>query len=90
MRESQSSALSDGLTLCSPQRRVASSSSAQKGCSQKKGDMVVTLYGSSVPVILQKRYNKTCEVIGQCYFEDKMFGEVMTLEEDDADTFVLQ
>jgi hypothetical protein len=84
------------LRICAKmtwKRRIIVGASGKIGLvphTTRKQDIVVILHGSSVPVVLRKRYNGTYEVIGQCYFENSMYGEAVTWEEDDADTFVLQ
>jgi hypothetical protein len=53
------------------------------------GDMIAILHGLEVPVVLRQLRNGTHIVVGQCYLEDAMFGEAVTWEEYEADTFTL-
>jgi hypothetical protein len=55
----------------------------------KPGDSICILHGSSVPVVLRKLNNGHFTVVGQCYFEDWMFGEHVDWAEHQADDFEL-
>jgi hypothetical protein len=51
-------------------------------------DLVCILHGSTVPVLLRSRpYGY--EVIGQCYYEEWMYGDRVNWDEDKAQEFVL-
>jgi hypothetical protein len=44
----------------------------------QKGDQIWVLLGCSVPVVLRKRDGEqSCEVIGECYLQGYMQGEIM-------------
>jgi hypothetical protein len=55
----------------------------------QSGDLICILHGSKVPVLLRKS-GKCCLVVGQCYFEGYMYGELVDWEEHDADVFKLE
>jgi hypothetical protein len=57
----------------------------------KVGDLVCILHGSKVPCILRKvREQERYELVGQCYYEDWMYGDHVDWAEEDGDTFELQ
>jgi hypothetical protein len=57
----------------------------------KVGDLVCILHGSKVPCILRKvREQERYELVGQCYYEDWMYGGHVGWAEEDGDTFELQ
>lgn len=57
----------------------------------EKDDLICILHGSSVPIVLRENEDGTTHtVIGQCYLEGVMYGEAVTWEEDEADTFLLK
>jgi len=51
-------------------------------------DSVFILHGSRVPVIL-RRQRKGYSVVGQCYYEDWMYGDLVDWKEDEGDSFDL-
>jgi hypothetical protein len=54
-------------------------------------DVICILHGSNVPVVLrQHKDGETYEVVGQCYLEGVMYGEAVTWDEEEADTFLLR
>jgi hypothetical protein len=55
----------------------------------QSGDLICILHGSKVPVLLRKS-GKCYLVVGQCYFEGYMYGELVDWEENDADVFKLE
>jgi hypothetical protein len=75
-------------------RRLISTTNGRVGLvpeRAEKGDAICILHGSHVPVSLRKNADgETYEVIGQCYLEGVMYGEAVTWEEDEADTFLLK
>jgi hypothetical protein len=57
--------------------------------SATSGEEIAILYGSRVPVVVRRVDEGYYSVIGQCYYEDAMYGEAVTWEREDADTFIL-
>lgn len=55
----------------------------------QEGDVIAILHGSRTPVILREESPGKFWFVGQCYLEDVMYGEAVTWEEDEADTFTL-
>jgi hypothetical protein len=54
------------------------------------GDCICIVHGSTVPLILRRCENETeYTVVGQCYYENWMHGELVDWGEDEADEFVL-
>jgi hypothetical protein len=72
-------------------RHIFQSSSGRIGlaCKMEKGDLITILHGSTTPVILRPYSDGTYLFITTCYFEDEMYGEAVTWEEEQADEFVL-
>jgi hypothetical protein len=59
----------------------------------KRGDLICILHGSNVPIVLRMAKGKDkkgqWQLIGQCYWEDVMYGEAVSWTEEEAETFVL-
>ncbi|KAI0815384.1 heterokaryon incompatibility protein-domain-containing protein [Xylaria sp. FL0064] len=56
----------------------------------RTGDMVCILLGCNVPVLLRPRADGTCQLIGECYLQGYMNGELFTEARNfDTDDFVL-
>ena len=55
----------------------------------EKGDQVAILHGSRVPVVLRARPNGKFIIIGQCYYDGAMYGDMADPDDDNADTFIL-
>jgi hypothetical protein len=55
----------------------------------EKGDQVAILHGSRAPVVLRARPNGKFIVIGQCYYDGAMYGDMADPDDDNADTFIL-
>jgi hypothetical protein len=53
-----------------------------------KNDFICILHGSNVPCILRKQY-RGWKVIGQCFYERWMHGELVDWTEEDGDAFDL-
>jgi hypothetical protein len=53
------------------------------------GDLVCVLHGSDVPVILRECPGDLYKFIGQCYFEDSMYGEAIIWDEDEEKEYCL-
>jgi hypothetical protein len=53
-----------------------------------RNDLVYIIHGSKTPVIL-RRSGEIFVFFEQCYLEDAMPGEAVTLKEGEADTFLL-
>jgi Heterokaryon incompatibility protein (HET) len=83
-----------GNMLVSVKRRLFHGEHSHLGLAPqavKMGDLVCILHGSRVPCLLRKagavnRY----ELVGQCYYEDWMYGDPVNWVEEDADSFELQ
>ena len=54
-----------------------------------EGDEVIIAHGSKTPLLLRSTGTREYWLVGQCYLEDSMYGEVCTWKEDDADEMVL-
>jgi len=57
----------------------------------RQGDCIAVLNGSSIPWVLRE-HEDGCEyheVVGQCFVDGVMYGEVVSWNEDEADNFVL-
>jgi hypothetical protein len=59
--------------------------------SVQSGDHIAILHGSRVPIVLREVSERegTYSVVGQCYLEDAMFGEMVSWAPDEAKTFIL-
>jgi hypothetical protein len=57
----------------------------------KLGDVVCILHGSKTPVILRQydEEENLFEVVGQCYWEDCMYGEAVDWKESEAREYIL-
>ena len=55
----------------------------------QKGDQNAILHGSRVPVVLRPRPNGKNVVIGQCYYDGAMYGEMADPVDENADMFTL-
>lgn len=55
----------------------------------EEGDHIVIVHGSNTPLVLRDAGDDLFRMIGECYFEDAMYGEACTWPEEEADTFVL-
>lgn len=89
--------LSAAAAKCYSKRIIAGSTSFRDGSSRRlglapknacEGDVICILHGSKVPCILRQQESHY-QVIGQCYFEDWMYGELVDWEEDNTDLFEL-
>ena len=54
-----------------------------------KGDKIVVLHGARVPFVLRPRPDGKFNLIGQCYYDGAMYGDMADLNEDNADIFTL-
>ena len=54
----------------------------------RMGDFVVILNGSRVPCVVREK-GRFFELVGQCYVDGMMYGEVCTWEDEHADMFFL-
>jgi len=57
----------------------------------RQGDCIAVLNGSSISWVLLE-HEDGCEyhgVVGQCFVDGVMYGEVVSWNEDEADNFVL-
>jgi hypothetical protein len=83
-----------GNMLVSVKRRLFHGEQARLGLAPQAvevGDLVCILYGSRVPCILRRTAEANrYELIGQCYYEDWMYGDHVNWAEEDADIFKLQ
>jgi hypothetical protein len=83
-----------GNMLVSVKRRLFHGERACLGLAPdtvKVGDLVCILHGSKVPCILRKvREQERYELVGQCYYEDWMYGDHVDWAEEDGDTFELE
>jgi hypothetical protein len=83
-----------GNMLVSVKRRLFHGEHAKLGLAPlavEAGDVVCILHGSRVPCVLRTaREGHRYELIGQCYYEDWMYGDHVNWAEGDADTFELQ
>jgi hypothetical protein len=54
-------------------------------------DQIAILHGSKTPIVLRKvdGKDKFYQVVGQCYWEECMYGEVVDWEEAEGEDFVL-
>lgn len=50
----------------------------------ERGDRIAILHGSRAPVVLRRRLAGTFAVIGQCYYDGAMYGDVADPDDDDA------
>lgn len=48
------------------------------------GDSIAVLHGSRTPVVLQARRDGTFRVVGQCYYDGGMYGELADEDDDGA------
>lgn len=59
----------------------------------KRGDHICILHGSNVPIVLRMAKGKDkkgqWQLVGQCCWEDVMYGEAVSWIEEEAETFVL-
>ena len=53
------------------------------------GDKIAILHGSRTPVVLRARPNGNYIVVGQCYYDGAMYGEMAHPDDDNADIFTL-
>ena len=83
-----------GNMLVSVKRRLFLGQHARLGLAPQAveaGDLVCILHGSRVPCILRRARGSTrYELVGQCYYEDWMYGDEVTWANEDANTFELQ
>jgi hypothetical protein len=56
--------------------------------SARPGDVIAILNGSSTPLVLRQK-GHYFELIGQCYVDGMMYGEICTWPDEQADTFFL-
>ena len=42
----------------------------------QQGDRIALLHGSRTPVVLRSRREENYEVVGQCYYDGAMYGEM--------------
>lgn len=56
--------------------------------SARPGDFVVVLNGSAVPCIIRSK-GHYFELVGQCYVDGMMYGELCSWQDEHADTFFL-
>lgn len=54
----------------------------------RENDSVCVLHGSKIPCVLRK-VARGWEVVGQCFYERWMFGELVSWKEDEGDVFDL-
>jgi hypothetical protein len=57
----------------------------------RKGDYIAVLNGSSIPWVLRE-HEDGCEyheVVGECFVDGVMYGEIVSWNEDEADNFEL-
>jgi hypothetical protein len=54
-----------------------------------KGDKIVILHGARVPFVLRPRPDGKFSLIGQCYYDGAMYGDMADEDEDNADIFTL-
>ena len=54
-----------------------------------EGDAVAIAHGSRTPLVLRTTGTGEYWLVGQCYLEDSMYGELCTWKETDADEMVL-
>ncbi len=54
-----------------------------------KGDAIIIAHGSRTPLLLRPTGTGEYWLVGQCYLEDSMYGELCTWREDDADEIVI-
>ena len=57
-------------------------------CRLCRGDLIYILHGSKVPIVLRKHWLQYT-VVGQCYYENWMYGDLVDWKEDEADIFEL-
>ena len=57
--------------------------------SAREGDLICIIHGSKIPLILRCLDDGKYCLVGQCYLEGVMRGEVHTWQEAEADVFVL-
>jgi hypothetical protein len=77
---------------CRSKRIILSQSLHSFGLAPKvtqQGDCVCILHGSKVPIVLRPSGARYL-VVGQCYFEDWMYGDLVDWNEDEADVFELE
>jgi hypothetical protein len=55
----------------------------------EKGDKIAILHGSRAPVVLRPRPNGKFIVIGPCYYDGAMYGDMADPDDDNADIFTL-
>lgn len=83
-----------GNMLVSVKRRLFYGERARLGLAPQAvevGDLVCILHGSRVPCILRRAGEANRhELIGQCYYEDWMYGDHVEWAEEEADSFELQ
>ena len=83
-----------GNMLVSVKRRLFHGERACLGLAPQAvgvGDLVCVLHGSRVPCVLRRvEEGNTYELVGQCYYENWMYGDQVDWAQDDADTFELQ
>lgn len=54
-----------------------------------KGDKIVVLHGARVPFVLRARPDGKFNVVGQCFYDGVMYGEMADLNDENADIFTL-
>jgi hypothetical protein len=91
---SLSEAYTHALQVCSNValgRHIFQSLNGRLGLASKveNGDLLTILHGCTTPVLLRPHLTGTYSYDGTCYFEDAMYGEAVTWEDEDADEFVL-
>ena len=55
----------------------------------EKDDQIALLHGSRVPVVLRPHPSGKFTIIGQCFYDGAMYGEMADLDDDAADVMVL-
>lgn len=55
----------------------------------ERGDQIALLHGSRTPVVLRQRCDGNFEVVGQCYYDGAMYGEMANFDDNAANIFTL-
>jgi hypothetical protein len=55
----------------------------------KEGDKIAVIHGSRVPVVLRQLPTDEFHVVGQCFYDGAMYGEMAPKNDEDADIFKL-
>jgi hypothetical protein len=55
----------------------------------EKGDKIAILHGARVPFVLRPRPDGKYHLVGQCYYDGAMYGEMSDPDDDNADVFTL-